>query len=118
MESLTSTHLRRPGSAGHAARVTPRYVRFARALALVSATSAAGCYQAHERSVDAGPVDAFVADVPDAWEMCPRPLPCTCPRLGSDGTCGDRYALCCPIVGPLSPPSLATGALSSSDSRA
>jgi hypothetical protein len=84
---------------------TPRYLRFARALALVSAVAAPGCYQAHERSVDAGPIDAFMPDSPDMGP-CTRPLPCTCPTLANNGTCDEIHMMCCPIVGPLSPPNL------------
>lgn len=90
----------------------PHYVRFARALALVTAVASPGCYQAHEREPDAGPIDAFRADVPDEGP-CARPLPCRCPTLADDGTCVGAYAMCCPIVGPLAPPTL-----NNSDSRA
>lgn len=90
----------------------PRYLRFARALALAGAASAevTGCYLAHERPndanvPDAGPPDAYVPDVPDAG-LCARPLPCTCPTFTSDGTCTGAYAACCPVVGPLAPPDL------------
>ena len=84
----------------------PRYVRFARAIALVGVVTSPGCYQAHERPTDAGPVDAFVPDAPDAGP-CARPLPCTCPTLINDGTCTGDHLMCCPVVGPLSPPDLA-----------
>ena len=80
----------------------PHYVRFAIALALAATP---GCYQTHERDVDAGLIDAFVPDVPDMGP-CARPLPCECPTLVHPGTCTDPYALCCPITGPLAPPSL------------
>ena len=83
----------------------PHYLRFARAIALVSAVASPGCYLAHERTADAGPIDAYVPDVPDEGP-CARPLPCTCPTLGNEGTCGGAFAACCPIVGPLAPPSL------------
>jgi hypothetical protein len=80
------------------------HLRFARALALASTTLAPGCYLAHERAIDVGPIDAYVADVPDAG---PCAVPCRCPRLGDDGTCTGAQVICCPIVGPLSPPDLA-----------
>jgi hypothetical protein len=87
------------------------YVRFARAIALVSSVSSAGCYQVHERGVDAGPDDAAIADVPDA--PCLR---CTCGTFTRTGTCDTMgYSFCCPIVGPLAPPDLP---VSSTDSRA
>lgn len=90
--------------------VAPHYLRFARAVALVGVVASPGCYQAHERMADAGPIDAFVPDVPppDAPDggPCARPLPCSCPTLGDPGSCGGPYAMCCPIVGPLAPPEL------------
>lgn len=83
----------------------PHYVRVARALALLTTLGTAGCYAAHERPEDAGPIDAYRADVPDAGP-CARPLPCTCPTLARDGTCTGEYAMCCPVTGPLAPPEL------------
>jgi hypothetical protein len=85
----------------------PHYLRVARALALVSLALSPGCYQAHEREIDAGPIDAFRADVPDLGP-CTRPLPCRCPTLGTDGNCSNPYLMCCPIVGPLAPPDLSS----------
>lgn len=87
----------------------PHYLRVARALALVSGTlGSAGCYQSHERAVDVGPIDAWSADTNVDAGPCPVPLPCTCPTLSSDGTCGGTtFMMCCPVVGPLSPPDLA-----------
>lgn len=92
----------------------PHYLRLARAIALlsgavVSGASAAGCYQSHERTdrLDAGPTDAWSPDTLTDAERCPTPLPCECPTLGSLGTCGSTsFDVCCPIVGPLSPPDL------------
>ena len=81
----------------------PHYLRFACALALVSA--AQGCYQSH-RLTDAGTprpgVDAFV----NACDLCrcegfdpPNGLP--------DCDFSDpRERTCCPVIGPLSPPDL------------
>jgi len=83
--------------------VTPHYLRFA--IALTAASTSAGCYQAHERPIDAGPIDAYVADTPDVGP-CVRPLPCRCPTLADPGTCAGVYVMCCPIVGPLPPPNL------------
>ncbi|MBN8614056.1 MAG: hypothetical protein J0L92_25890 [Deltaproteobacteria bacterium] len=89
----------------------PRYVRVARALALLSGalttSSLVGCYQTHERLTDAGPIDAVSLDADVDAGRCPTPLPCTCRTLVAMGTCDDTpYVSCCPIVGPLSPPDL------------
>jgi hypothetical protein len=89
--------------------MTPRYVRFAQALALVSAS---GCYLQHGLPEDAAP-DAARADGDiDASITCTEPgcecraLACECPRLGDRGTCADALLHCCPVVGPLAPPEL------------
>ncbi len=95
----------------------PHYLRFARALALVSTVgSAAGCHAVHERPGDApdaavadarqGP-DAVVVDAgpPDTGDRCDQcdcytsngPLP-NCSTVG--------YWECCAVVGPLAPPDL------------
>lgn len=88
----------------------PRYVRVARALALLSGalttSSLVGCYQSHTRSTDAGPADTTSHDTLADAGRCPTPLPCTCRTLVAPGTCDDTYASCCPVVGPLSPPDL------------
>lgn len=101
--------------------MTPHYVRVARALALASSARTsrvllsgalasgvlAGCYESHERDVDAGPIDAWSADANADVGPCPEPLPCTCPTLASMGTCGaTSFASCCAVVGPLDPPDL------------
>lgn len=92
----------------------PRYLRFARALALLSAsTQVSGCYLSHgleeSGSRDAG-IDAPIvaADVPtedvDVCTTCECDEPWGTPR---PGTCQDLgHWLCCAIIGPLSPPSL------------
>ena len=77
-------------------------------MALVSSASIAGCYQVHERAVDAGPTDATQLDAPDVGP-CGPPLPCTCGTFVGGGTCvAMGLGICCPIVGPLSPPDLAS----------
>jgi hypothetical protein len=91
--------------------MTPRdpdhYLRFARALALVSLATAPGCYLAHERPTDAGPQpDAFVADTGPVNTcstcMCagngPMPPPDSCEGRG--------LWQCCATLGPLAPPDL------------
>lgn len=79
----------------------PHYLAFARALALVSAAAAPGCYQAHERPTDAGPpVDG--GPLADAEFSCSS---CVC--SGAETTCGTLGHLeCCFRTGPIAPPDL------------
>lgn len=94
--------------------MTTRYLRVARALALLSGAAGAmsastGCYQSHERATDAGPIDTASFDTRADAGRCPTPLPCTCRTLVAPGNCDDTpYVSCCPVVGPLSPPDLPT----------
>lgn len=93
----------------------PHYLRFARALALVSGIAApmAGCAMQHGSDGDAGPVrsdapaaDTALADAPvDVCSVClcvfggdlPAP-PESCEAMG--------HTECCVTVGPLAPPDL------------
>jgi hypothetical protein len=88
----------------------PHHARFAAAIALVSSTALAGCYEAHERVDPSRPVDAARADAQESDAGppdCRSPLPCTCATLSMPGTCDAvGLSVCCPIVGPLAPPSL------------
>ena len=88
---------------------TPHFLTFARALALVSVASAPGCYQAHVRATDGGPVPDTgpVADAGNdaapfdcASCMCGGPVPET-----SYMTLGHNE--CCFRTGPIPPPDLA-----------
>lgn len=99
---------------------TPRYLRFAQALALVSGLAAPGCALDHTRGDDTGPLpdggtDAFVADAgSDTGVDAPYIDPCSrceCvfggdmpPPPGSCEAAGTPE--CCYLVGPLSPPDL------------
>jgi hypothetical protein len=92
---------------------TPHYLRFARALALVSGIAAPGCATHHEitPTTDAAPTDSAVADAgTDAppTDPCSRcdcvfggdtpPPPTSCEAMGT--------AYCCYAIGPLLPPEL------------
>lgn len=95
---------------------TPHYLRFARALALVSTVggATAGCYAVHERpgdapdaaGSDAARADAAMPDTgpPDTGDRCDQ---CSC--YGSSPL-PDCYTLdyyeCCAVIGPLAPPDL------------
>lgn len=91
----------------------PHYLRFARAVALVSvAASAPGCYASHQRGEerpDAARADASpqpdAAVLPDAGDPC---LTCTCYRNGDPNSCeAHGFWQCCATLGPLPPPELA-----------
>lgn len=92
-----------------APRDPEHYLRFARALALVSLTTTPGCYLAHERPTDGGPQpDAFVADAgpPDTGDPCRT---CECDYSGNPNpnSCETRGLWqCCAVIGPLLPPDL------------
>jgi hypothetical protein len=83
--------------------MTPHYLRFARALALVSGLAGfGGCADSHERD-DAGRSDA--AAPADAGLVCDD---CEC-RFGADGGPGappECDIECCAVIGPLHPPDL------------
>ncbi|MFO0684693.1 MAG: hypothetical protein U0234_21735 [Sandaracinus sp.] len=97
----------------------PHYLRFARALALVSTVAStggavAGCHAAHERPGDApdaarpdARVDAFAIDTgpPDTGDRC---LQCECYTMtGTLPSCQTLgYVECCAVIGPLAPPNL------------
>jgi hypothetical protein len=100
------------------ARTDPRYLRFARALALVSGL-APGCALSHERpgGTDGGPRDAgsdagILADAPDAPPVdVPVCTTCECDYSWSmppaPGSCQAlMHWECCAVVGPLAPPDL------------
>ena len=80
------------------------YVRFARAIALLGAGTASGCYQAHEIPTDGGPVS--VNDAPYAA----GPFDCrSCSCAGFPSECSMHGHLeCCMRTGPLPPPDLAS----------
>lgn len=84
----------------------PHYLRFARAVALVSVAAATpGCYASHLRPEDQP--DAAMADAgaPDTGgNACST---CDC-NLRGPGSCDARgLFMCCATLGPLSPPDLA-----------
>jgi hypothetical protein len=81
---------------------TPHFLTFARALALVSAAAAPGCYQAHERATDSGPT-------PDAGPVADARFDCTsCACGGTTVTCESLgHNECCFRTGPIPPPDLA-----------
>lgn len=90
----------------------PHYLRFARAVALVSVTATSpGCYASHVRigdAPDAASPDAALADAgpPDAGgDPCAT---CACDYTGHDpASCeAQGHWQCCATLGPLPPPDL------------
>jgi hypothetical protein len=79
------------------------YVRFARALALLGATSTVGCYQAHEIPTDGGPVTVNDAGPVDSGPFDCRS--CTCGALPTQCSM-EGHPECCFRTGPLPPPDL------------
>ena len=102
---------------------TPHYLRFARAVALVSCvTSLSGSYASHQRPgdapdaagadaarPDAASPDTSLADAgpPDAGDPCAS---CECDYVGGRPDSCEARGLwqCCAVQGPLAPPELAT----------
>lgn len=93
------------------ARPDPRYLRFARALALLGAAGAApGCLLSHERPEDGGHRDAG-SDAPIVTADVPVCTTCECDYTWSapppPGSCQAlEHWECCAVVGPLAPPEL------------
>jgi len=80
----------------------PHYLTFVRALALLSASAAPGCYQAHERLTDAGPT-------PDTGAIADAgPFECSsCMCFSGDNSCmALGHNECCFRTGPIPPPDL------------
>jgi hypothetical protein len=100
--------------------MTPHYLRFARAVALVGSIGGVGCGMATTPDADTGPgspdaaatgdagTDAAVATVdanqPDAYRDCST---CSCGLIADDAGLPSCDPVCCVAVGPLAPPDLA-----------
>jgi hypothetical protein len=92
-------------------RRDPHYLRFARALAFVSGLAAPGCYETHARSASTDAASDPGRDGGRDVGGDPCDL-CYCPDFDDpDGrpACSwedPETSICCPVVGPLSPPDL------------
>lgn len=86
----------------------PHFLRFARAIALVSSVALPGCYLTHTLEEtppprDAGTRDAARVDAPtDPCASCYDPGACG----GWEGPGREECIRCCPVIGPLHPPDL------------
>ena len=84
----------------------PHYLRFARAVALVSLTTAPGCYASHLRPESVP--DAALADAGPPDTAPPTCASCNCNvRVGPTSCDALGLSTCCLTLGPLPPPNLA-----------